>query len=188
MPYNINWDQQGTLAPTSSLPSLKQHPGFLDQGGTGRTIAGYIGDALSRMAGGPSIYQQTVLDAQKQKRETESVLQRVILEAQARAAFPKAQEPTTTQRTYEYLKSIRPDLAETYLSNQSQGAPIAVDSMDEAGNTHREYLRPGSLGQGQPAQTPGNNTGTLPPGYAVRKRGGAAPTASAPFPLRPLTR
>jgi hypothetical protein len=95
-------------------------PRFFDQGGAGRPIAGYIGDALLNMSGNKPVYAPMM----QQQRQQQAELARMMQMAQWKQANP---DPTSMQRNYEYLKGIRPDLGESYLRAEANPQTLMTD-------------------------------------------------------------
>ncbi len=163
------------------MPDDKPKPKFFGQGGTGRAIAGYLGDALSRMGGGPSIYQQAIQQQhEEQQMQTRSLLadqlerQRWVSQQEWKKANPDPAAPTNTQRTYEYLKGIRPDLAEQWLTNQTTAPPLVVPNADGTRTLYPGGAIPRATAQPQVLQQ-------LPPGVKPYT-GGAGPQTPRTFP------
>lgn len=106
-------------------PEEQKGPSFFGEGGTGRAIAGSIGDYLLQMNRMAPVYAPTM------QRRQDLMQQQQAAEQQRKAKWedwikqqkytrdnPQA-SPTTLQRNYEYLKTIRPDLAGGYLEGQA---------------------------------------------------------------------
>lgn len=74
----------GTLS--AMLPSRVPPPSFFGKGGTGRTIAGYVGDALLQLGGQKPVYSQYM--AQAPERELRDLILRTQL---AKASQPERQ-------------------------------------------------------------------------------------------------
>lgn len=53
-------EAQGTFAPMPAPAPQAQSGGFFGEGGTGRAIAGYLGDALAQMGGVQPVYAQAL--------------------------------------------------------------------------------------------------------------------------------
>lgn len=152
----------------------KPKPKFFGKGGLGWDILGSIGDALSDH---PSYWpyklamQRQAHDDQRQEQQDMLTRLRILADLQ-----PKAAAPTNTQRTYEYLKTVRPDLAEQWLTNQTTAPPLVVPNPDGT----RTVYPGGSIPRG-PATAAPQSSPTLPPGYSVRPKGGAPSQGGATF-------
>jgi hypothetical protein len=83
-------------------------------------IAGIIGDGLSGLAGQPGMYARSLGEGRQQQAE----LQRQMALAQYKQQNP---DPTSMQRNYEYLKGMRPDLAEQYLRAEANPQTLMTD-------------------------------------------------------------
>lgn len=98
----------GGLVAQPNVPA--PDPSFFGAGGSGRNIAGYVGDALAQMGGlnpvyAPVMQQQRLLQQRQQMADQQYQRQRQdgmadwIAKAQYEAANPKAQAPTEFERT-----------------------------------------------------------------------------------------
>lgn len=129
---NRNKGLFGSAPPPPPAQPEQQRPSFFGHNGTGRNIAGSIGDALLQMNGmrpqfAPARQQQQIMDFQTRqgKTERESRMQDWYAQQDYARANPQAPEPTALQRNYEYLSRINPDIAQDYLASQAR------DPMDE---------------------------------------------------------
>lgn len=145
-----------------------QKPKFFGQGGTGRNIAGYIGDALLQMSGMQPIYQPTMLaNAQQASEAQRAEAARFAAMEDYRAKKQIDQEydtpdPTGFERTLDaagITGEQRIRLLRQKAENDAQGAPIAVDVTNPDGSVSRQYMRPAVMG----GQTPTAPVGKLRP-------------------------
>lgn len=172
-------------------PAKKQ--AFFGQGGAGRNIAGYIGDALAQLGG----LQPQFAPAMRDQREFQ---QRMALDEQRRNApqqvgndlvvpdgqggfkvvyqGQREQAPLEIDRLAD-AAGIPQDQRSTYYRQalDNKVNPIqAVPYTDEAGNSGLQFIRPRSMAPNAPQGTPPGVTFTpLPP------QGGAGPQAPRPF-------
>lgn len=108
------WDER-LPQPHDPFAGVKKKPGFFGKGGAGSTIAsiaGIIGDALTRR---PS-YGAHVAQQRQQEMERQAEIDREILRARIKAQYP---EKSATERTYDFLNSQDPALGRSYLQNQA---------------------------------------------------------------------
>jgi hypothetical protein len=117
MPFNRVWSPTNSNDPAFQ-PIAKPKSGMF--GGNSRRIAGIIGDALGGLAGQPPLYAQQ----QYAQRHDSEMLQRQMALAQWKMQNP---DPTPMQRNYEYLKGMRPDLAEQYLRAEANPQTLMTD-------------------------------------------------------------
>lgn len=117
----------GGLPPTGTDPQPSdiavgvRRPSAFASGGTGRAIAGSIGDALLGLAGQKPIYAPIMQD----RRQQEADYQRQLALAQYKTTHP---EPTAIQRNHDYFVSIgRPDLASSYLNAEANPQTLMTD-------------------------------------------------------------
>jgi len=100
-------------------------------GGTGRSIAGYVGDALLSMSGRSPIYTPLMVEQRQQQNMLARQASQQNLEYQRQLALRQNEVqnplPTELQRNYQYLKGVNPTLAESYLKNQSDPVTLGVD-------------------------------------------------------------
>lgn len=180
-------EPMGEMSPGMGVmrPPTPTKPKFFGEGGTGRAIAGYIGDALLQQSGMQPIYQPAVRDqreamarAEEQRRKALEPfkLNDSIVQADGMGGYklvyqaPETQKPTALQQNYEYLKGLNPDLAEQFIRNEAEGSPVVASNGD---GTFTVVPRSSVYG-GQPA-VPQAPVGKLKP------LGGAAPRGAGGF-------
>lgn len=169
------------LAPTGMFGSAPQlpfniagnvKPSFFGEGGTGRTIVGAIGDALSVAGGGRPVY----LPLQLQKRQMEREDARRAADRQAqwqqwvqqeiwKRANPLPPQPTEFERQLDaggFSPTERQTLIQDYVRNRAN--PIqAVPFTDEQGQRGLQFVRPSAMA---PASSPAAPVvGTVEDGY-----------------------
>lgn len=193
----------GPRAAVAHLPNLSppmKKPSFFGEGGTGRNIAGYVGDALLRMGGGQSVYAPTM-----QRREDLAAAQQAELLKSARdfsgfvqkeewkRANPEPQAAPTIARNAEWLDSLEPGLGKTYAQNyaQSGGMPPQIVTVPGVGT----FAVPKTGAPAAPAGPPASAVDYLRQnpnmaaqfdakygqGAAARAMGGPTPPASGSF-------
>jgi hypothetical protein len=126
-----------------NLPVTQQQMGVQPQQGPSkfRNFLGALGDALMVGHGGQPLYHQRM-----QQQQTQGALQGFLQDPDAAIAAlmqvdaPKAVElytqlhqraaPTELQRDYEYLKGVDPSLAEQFIHNKTEGAPLIANNGD----------------------------------------------------------
>ena len=87
-------ETQGAIDQYAAMPQQEaKKPGFFGQGGVGRAIAGYLGDALLRQADMAPIYTPSMM----QQRQLEAMTQQA--EAQRRAKFDDWRQQYDYERT-----------------------------------------------------------------------------------------
>lgn len=87
-------------------------------------------------------------------------------------------EKTQLQRNYEYLQSLDPNLAKSFIQGETNKPQwITADNGD--GTKTVVPIYPGMGGNSPQPMAPG--AGALPQGYTVRKKGGSTPSASGTF-------
>lgn len=167
-------DEAGAMSRDTILPAMDRipdaKPSFFGQGGTGRGMAGALGDFLLQRAGGSAIYapamqQQRAMAAQRQQRMDD---RRIGLEDYSRKRDdefsdwerqqrfkinnPAPAEPTSLERTANYYRSIgRDDLARSYIENVASGPPMSVDEAQPNGDVIRRFVPRASIMGGQPS-------------------------------------
>ena len=178
----------------------EQKPKFFGQGGTGRNIAGYLGDALLQMSGMQPIYQPTM------QRRAQSAIEAQQAEAARYADMQDYEakkridqrydtpDPTSFERTLDAAGITGPErirLLQQKAQNDAAGVPVAVDVTNPDGSVSRQYMRPRQIGGGQDMPTisspdearrlpPGTQFRT-PDGRVMRVPGGQTPAASGNF-------
>lgn len=143
----------GTLA--MSAPQQQQAPPQR-HGDKTRRIFGIIGDALAGFNGQPGQYAEAMRRRQELQQQSQLEQERWQGQQAYKDAHP---EPTATQRTYEWLKTQNPDLAESYLN--AEGNPQAAMEVTDPATGARSLRfypkgNPGALngapqGSGAPA-------------------------------------
>lgn len=108
--------------PTPDVPA----PSFFGAGGTGRNIAGIIGDALLSASGRGPIYaplRAQAAQSQRDARRQNMEYQRQLALAQYKDAHPEA---GTVEKNYQFFNRIDPtgNLGKTYATQASEGPPI----------------------------------------------------------------
>jgi hypothetical protein len=86
----------------------------------GSTILGGLADGVAKWGGAEPQFAKGVAENNKLQQE----YAKAIAVEKLKQANP---DPTMLQRNYEYLKSVRPDLAETYLRAQSNPVTLSTD-------------------------------------------------------------
>lgn len=155
-----------------------------------RNIVGILADAVLAGTGRPAVYgpameRRSLLREQQENEDREYSRRRTDTNADWLAhqewerAHPAPAQPTSLQRDAEYYRSIgRPELAERLLVNRASPL-VAVDRVDEEGNTVREYVRP-SATTPAPNAPPPPAVGTVRGGYRFNGGNPADPSAWAP--------
>jgi len=160
-------------------PAATPEPSFFGQGGTGRNIAGAIGDALLQSQHMQPIYapqmderrrmqQQAALLQQKQQAEMfapqhvgDSIVQLDPTTGEYKAQFTAPQTPKTggIETNYQFFNKIDPtgSLARKYAEGQANPL-VGVDVSDANGNITRQFMPRG----GGPTGAIG--AGTVPDG------------------------
>ena len=124
--FGVDPETQQAISRYAAMPATSAQPAqdhkFFGKGGTGRAIAGYIGDYLAQIGGAQPLYapavqhQRDLADAQ---REQQAKLAQWVWQQQYSANNP---EPTEQQKNYQYYSHLSPQEQAVY--NQSrQGDP-----------------------------------------------------------------
>lgn len=151
---------------------------------TGRMIAGSIGDALQNWSGGrgtflPGLQQQREMAQRQAQYQQQRADKFADWKAQAdyERLNPKAGGGTALQQNYEYLKTIDPNAAESYLRTQTTAPPIVQTNPDGTKTIYPSGAIPqaGATPQRQILQQ-------LPPGAVPM--GGAPSQGARTFPVR----
>lgn len=109
-----------------------QKPGFLGKGGTGRAIAGTIGDYLMQRQGMDPVYAPTMMMQQQQEA---AARQAQLQRAQEMADFEakegikakyETRKPTSLQQNYEWLLENQPEAAASYLERMTDNSEYRV--------------------------------------------------------------
>lgn len=169
-----------TTPTTPGGPMTPQKPSFFGQGGTGRAIAGSLGDVLLQNAHMQPIYapaaeaqrRQAAQVAAEQRRQA-AEYSNFVAQQQYRAAHPAA-DPTAMQQNYDWLKANHPEAADQYLQSQTAAPPMVVTNPDGT----KTLYPAGAIPRGNSAPP------TAPVGRLTPIPGGPTPGASGGFPLR----
>lgn len=160
-----------------------------------RDIVGILADAVLAGTGRPAVYAPT-MERRSLLRENQEAQEREYTRRRAddrseweyrnnwEREHPAPAAAPPVAREVDYYRSIgRPDLAEQALENHALPPMVAVDSVDEAGNTVRQYVRPRAS---TPPTSRADNTppppavGTVRGGYRFNGGNPADPSAWAP--------
>ena len=122
--FGVDPETQKAVSQYAAMPSAPaQDHEFFGKNGTGRAIAGYIGDYLAQLGGAQPLYapavqrQRDLADAQKQQ---QAALADWVWKQQYAANNPA---PTDQQKNYQYYSHLSPQEQAVY--NQSrQGDPF----------------------------------------------------------------
>lgn len=100
------WNQALTM-PQHPVAAAVQKPKFFGQGGAGRSIAGFIGDALLQMSGHPAIYAAAMERQQQAAAEEEQYQRHRAAELEDKKAYRQFEtdNPTPPQPT-EYERAL----------------------------------------------------------------------------------
>src|SRR5689334_1194632 len=196
-----------TPLPINTAVQSALKPSFFGQGGTGRTIAGIIGDALLTASGHQAQFAPLMAQQRQQDREERIYEQRLHMQQQMEMNRPYhiadadgnvvQINPASGSSQVVYhgapkLTGLAAEIAElkaagatdadikTFVGNKIDPIPMATGT-DAAGNTVLTPYRTSRFGQPQAAPGPPRVLSTLPPG-AVPIEGGPTPRASATFP------
>lgn len=125
--------------------------GFFGQGGTGRAIAGNIGDALMQMSGMRPIYNPTMQHQQRQQaaaQQAQAQRQAEWEDFERQEQYKRANPaPTELERNYQFLSGMGGDLGQQYVENRAnpmQGVPIT----NADGSRGIMFIRPSAMGRG----------------------------------------
>jgi len=164
--------QRDAVVPTYKKPS------------TAQLIIGTLGDTLTQWGGGqgsflPGLARQKAAAAeaaqyQQQRADKFTDFQR---EYDYKAAHPTADAGTALRQNYEYLKTIDPNAAESYLRTQTTAPPIVQTNPDGT----KTIYPAGAVPQASTAP-PRQVIQQLPPGAVPM--GGAPSQGARTFPVR----
>lgn len=174
----------GSTAPQAPMMAEQapEKPKFFGEGGTGRTIAGVIGDALAQLGGFDPVFAPEIqlrremskaLKQREQQRQQE--LQDWVWKQRYEAANPTPKAPTSFEQILDAAGisgEERIALLRRKAENDANGVPVGVDVQNPDGSITRQYMRPGMMGGGVP-QAP---VGKLKP------YGGPSATPTGGFP------
>lgn len=181
-------DESGAIpAPGAPMPqpaggiladAVAKKPGFFDSGGLGQTI---LNTAFEALTGVPSAAHREQAETRKMgmlqrqlAMQQQAGMQEYAAKKQYDAMNPAPVQPTNTQRTYEWLKSVRPDLADSYLQNEATAPPMVVPNPDGTRTIYPQGAIPRAIPQPQILQQ-------LPPGVKPYTPGGAGSQAPRTF-------
>jgi len=176
----IGPETQGAIDQYAAMPQQERKPGFFAQGGVGRAIAGYLGDALLRQADMDPIYAPSMMMQRKAE------LMSAQAEAERRAKFDD------WRQQYDYERSNpKPSTAQPYRWESNDGSLMELGPDNQprkvyADPTPKMNFIPDGMGGGRWVAVPTGGapqpaaTG-LPEGYTIR--GGA--TGKRPFDAPP---
>jgi hypothetical protein len=189
--------------PIAAAVKGARRPGMFSRDGSAWTILGALGDALATAGGGQAVVIPAMMRQRQEQQESKTAqLRREQQRAQelddydrrqkveqgqwvARQEYERAnpapQPLSGHERTYQFIRQARGEAAANqYLDAIAQGPLQALDTIDEQGNTVRQYIRPGAV-SGQ--QAPPQVLDALPPGAVpLPPQGGAGPRAPRTFP------
>lgn len=193
--------------PVNAAIAHALRPSFFGQGGTGRTIAGMIGDALLSASGHQPIYAPMMQRQQEQSREEQRYENRLRLQQQMERNQPfhtadadgnvvQIDPGTGTSRILyhgaPHLTGIAAEIADlknngatpeqiqTFISNKVDPVRMAAQTDAASGQTTLTPYRSSQFGQ--PAAAPPRVLTTLPPGAVPVSDGGPTPSGSGTFP------
>ena len=128
-------------------------PAFFGEGGTGRAMAGYIGDALLNMSGGKPVYAPMMQAHQQQQEE----LKRMMMLAQYKAQNP---DPTGTMQNA-VAAGYQPGTPGYHrIIQQTMLAPRIIATPGEGGTTdYRDFNQAGGDAEAPAAPQPGTVQG-----------------------------
>jgi len=164
--------QQDAVTPTYKKPS------------TANLIIGTLGDTLSQWGGGKGTFlpglqmrQQQAAEAAQYQQQRADQYTDWERKQQYEAAHPSAGGGTALQQNYEYLKTIDPNAAESYLRTQTTAPPIVQTNPDGTKTIYPSGAIP-QAGSAAPRQI----LQQLPPGAVPM--GGAPSQGARTFPVR----
>ncbi|WP_372732232.1 hypothetical protein [Novosphingobium sp.] len=162
----------------------KPKPKFFGQGGTGRAIAGTIGDALLQMSGMQPIYGPMMQDRQAIAAQEQAMMRKRAWELEDAAR--KGPELTSFQKNL-LAANIDPNSEQgrnmSLMYAQQQGdPPVEVDVPQSDGSVRRVVMRYSQIMAGQSGQTGQRKPVTMDDWNAAKPLGGAAQTGQRTFP------
>jgi hypothetical protein len=177
---------KGIQFPQIDAANLQQHlpapepkePSFFGQGGTGRNIAGYIGDALLTASGGRPVFAPARMQQHQmqQQMQMEEQRRRAALETwQAQQVYKAANpDPTDLSQRVDYLNSLGGDLGKTYATNYANNGGGAPQIMNVPGVGIVAVPKPSASTPSAPAAP---QPGTVEGGYRFKGGNPADPSA-----------
>ena len=154
-------ETQGAIDQYAAMPQQEaKKPGLFGQGGVGRAIAGYLGDALLRQADMDPIYTPSMM----QQRQLEAMTQQA--EAQRRAKFDDWRQQYEYERANPKASTAAPYRWESNDGSLMELGPDGQPRKVYADPTPKMNFIPDGLGGGQ--------------WVAIPTGGGAAPSANPP--------
>lgn len=194
-------DRGATPSPLLVPQPPKPAPSFFDEGGTGRTIAGFVGDALLKLGGQAPVFAPAMQAQRQRQQQIEDHSRRQSEElAQWRMQQDyKAAHPDDQFTQYITASGIDPRSAQgqaLYRQRaETMATPptVAVDGFDSQGNPTKTFMPrtgfPGAQGSSAP---PGPAPGMVKNGYRYSGGnpndrnnwvpvGGASPSGGATF-------
>lgn len=178
-----------------------KRPGFFDQGGTGRMIAGVLGDAFSAASGGHAVFMPMLMKQQEADRQARQEALKLASDRSEwlwREDYKRAHPDDVFSQALSSagIDPSSPEGRNLYRQRaESMAAPplMAVDGFDAQGNPTKTFMpRTGfNASGGQPAPA-GPAPGTVRNGYRFNGGdpndrtswvpvGGASPTGGATF-------
>lgn len=176
-------ETQGAIDQYAAMPEQEaKKPGFFGQGGIGRAIAGYFGDALLRQADMDPIYAPSMM----QQRKLEAMTQQA--EAMRRAKFDDWRQQYDYERANPRQSTAAPYRWE---SNDGSLMELGADGQPRrvyADPTPKMNFIPDGMGGGQWVAIPGAGApapqaggAQLPDGYKIRGAGGGVGNGTGNF-------
>jgi len=175
-------DTQGAIDQYAAMPEQKRGGGFFGQGGIGRAIAGYLGDALLRQADMDPIYAPSMMMQQRAQMMARQA------EAERRARFDD------WRQQYDYERANpKPSTAQPYRWESNDGSLMELGPDGQprkvyADPTPKMNFIPDGMGGGQWVAIPGAGSvapqaggAQLPEGYKIRGAGGGVGNGTSNF-------
>jgi hypothetical protein len=140
-------------------PQQPKKPGFMAPGSKGAMIAGIIGDTLASVSGGQPIFTMNMMQERQRKQDAEASEAQWSRRRQGEREDkqwewqnkpPTERAGTSLMQNYEWLRTVNPALAESFLQSQATAPPVVVTNWD---GTKTVYPA-GSVPQGGVPQAP----------------------------------